>query len=105
MHLLRPLNIIDAELNLVGRELVSRLLLCNAETYGKISYNNRGDRSVKMSHDAVMPNIFPSVRVICNAGTVHLPTVMRNSIMIASYHMYCLYVTANLESQPPHVAG
>ena len=54
MHLLRPLHIIDAELNLVRRELVSRRLLWNAEIYDKIPPNNRGGISGKMAHDAVM---------------------------------------------------
>ena len=54
MHRLRPLHIIDAELNLVRRELISRRLLWNAELYNMIPSNNRGGRAGKMAHDAVM---------------------------------------------------
>ena len=51
---LRVVHIIDAELNLVRRELITRRLLSNAEMHGMIPKNNFGGRNGKTANDAVM---------------------------------------------------
>ena len=51
---LRVVHIIDAELNLVRRELITRRLLGNAERYGMVPKNNYGGRNGKTANDAVM---------------------------------------------------
>ena len=54
IDLLRPIHIIEAELNLIRRELITRRLLYNAEAFGAVPPNNYGGRAGKMANDAVM---------------------------------------------------
>ena len=51
---LRPLHNIEAEVNLIRRELISRRLIRNAESYGMIPMNNCGGRKGKTALDVVM---------------------------------------------------
>ena len=51
---LRVVHIIDDELNLVRRELITRRLLGNAERYGMVPNNNYGGRNGKTANYAVI---------------------------------------------------
>ena len=51
---LQHLHIIDAELNLIRQELISRRLLTNAETYGKKPLITMVEGWGKMANDAVI---------------------------------------------------
>ena len=51
---LRPLHNIEAKLNLIRRELISRRLMKNAEAYGCIPMNNSGGRKVRTAIYVVM---------------------------------------------------
>ena len=51
---LRALHIIEAELNLIRRELIARRLIHNAEMFNMIPMNNCGGRSGKTALDVVM---------------------------------------------------
>ena len=55
---LRDLHIIEAELNLIRRELIARRLIQNAEAYNMIPMNNCGGRSGKTALDLVMLKYF-----------------------------------------------
>ena len=55
---LRPLHEIEAELNFVRRELISRRLIKNAEEYGMIPKNNCGGRKGRTAMDVVMLKFF-----------------------------------------------
>ena len=54
IHRQRPIHQIDAELNLVQRELITKRLLHNAEKYGVIPEYNHGGRNDMMANDVVM---------------------------------------------------
>lgn len=51
---LRPIHQLEAELNLVRRELISRRLMKNAESYQRIPMNNSGGRKGRTAIDVVM---------------------------------------------------
>ena len=51
---LRALHIIEAELNLIRRELIARVLIQNTEAYNMIPMNNCGGRSGKTALDVVI---------------------------------------------------
>ena len=51
---LRPLHEIEAELNFIRRELISRRLVKNAEEYNMIPKNNCGGRKGRSAMDVVM---------------------------------------------------
>ena len=53
-HRLRALHKIDAELNLIRRELIAKRLLRNAEQYNYLDDSNYGGRNGKTANDAVM---------------------------------------------------
>ena len=55
---LRTLHTIEAELNLIRRELIARRLVRNAETFNMIPMNNSGGRKGRSPIDVVMLKYF-----------------------------------------------
>ena len=62
---LRTLHTIEAELNLIRRELIARRLVTNTENYEMVPMNNSGGRKGKSAIDVVMLKYF-------TLGTMHM---------------------------------